>query len=124
MTSRLVGVWFLVVGGSAALTHVLVFALTKDLMLPELANALGFAVAFCVSFVGHRRLSFQDTTTTLLQSLRRFSVTALAGFICNELVFMLMLRGFGWAEMPALLLALVLAAGQTFVLSRFWAFAR
>ena len=124
MASRRVGVWFLVVGASAALTHVLVFALTKGLMLPELANAVGFAVAFCVSFVGHRLLSFQDTTTTLLQSLRRFAVTALAGFVCNELVFMLMLRGLGWAEMPALLLALMLAAGQTFVLSRFWAFAR
>jgi putative flippase GtrA len=124
MTSRLVGVWFLLVGASAALTHVLVFALTKDLMLPELANALGFAVAFGVSFSGHRRLSFQDTKASLLQSLRRFAVTAVAGFVCNELVFMLMLRGFGWTEMPALLLALVLAAGQTFVLSRFWAFAR
>jgi len=124
VTSRWAGLWFLAVGVSAALTHVLVFALTKDLMLPELANAVGFCVAFFVSFFGHRLLSFQDTTTTLLQSLRRFGVTAVAGFVCNELVFMLMLRGFGWADMPALLLALVLAAGQTFLLSRFWAFAR
>jgi putative flippase GtrA len=124
VTSRWAGLWFLGVGASAALTHVLVFALTKDLMLPELANAVGFCVAFFVSFFGHRLLSFQDTTTTLLQSLRRFGVTAVAGFVCNELVFMLMLRGFGWADMPALLLALVLAAGQTFLLSRFWAFAR
>jgi putative flippase GtrA len=124
MTSKRVGLWFLVVGASAALTHVLVFALVKDWMLPELANAIGFAVAFFVSFFGHRRLSFQDTSISLLQSLRRFSVTAVAGFICNELVFMLLLRGFGWSSMAALLLALVLAAGQTFVLSRFWAFAR
>ena len=124
MTSKRVGLWFLVVGASAALTHVLVFALAKEGMLPELANAMGFSVAFFVSFFGHRRLSFQDTTTTLLQSLGRFAMTAVAGFICNELVFMLMLRGFGWSDMSALLLALVLAAGQTFVLSRFWAFAR
>ena len=124
MTSKRVGLWFLVVGASAALTHVLVFALVKDWMLPELANAIGFSVAFLVSFLGHRRLSFQDTTISLLQSLRRFSVTAVAGFICNELVFMLLLRGLGWSSMAALLLALVLAAGQTFVLSRFWAFAR
>ncbi len=124
MTSRRVGAWFLAVGAGAALTHLLVFALTKNWMLPELANATGFCVAFLVSFFGHRLLSFQDTTITLLQSLRRFALTALAGFICNELVFMLMLRGLGWADMPALLLALVLAAGQTFVLSRFWAFAR
>ncbi len=124
VASRFVGVWFLVVGASAALTHVLVFALVKDRMLPELANAFGFGVAFGVSFAGHRLLSFQDTTTSLWQSLRRFAVTAVAGFVCNELVFMLMLRGFGWSDMPALGLALVLAAGQTFVLSRFWAFAR
>jgi putative flippase GtrA len=124
MSSRLVGAWFLAVGAGAALTHLLVFALTKNWMLPELANAAGFCVAFFVSFFGHRWLSFKDATTTLLQSLRRFAVTAVAGFFCNELVFMLMLRGFGWADMPALLLALVLAAGQTFLLSRFWAFAR
>ena len=124
MTSKRVGLWFLVVGASAALTHVLVFVLAKDWMLPELANAIGFSVAFFVSFVGHRRLSFQDTSISLLQSLRRFSVTAVAGFICNELVFMLLLRGLGWSSMTALLSALVLAAGQTFVLSRFWAFAR
>ena len=124
MTSKRVGLWVLVVGASAALTHVLAFALAKDWMLPELANAIGFSVAFFVSFFGHRLLSFQDTTISLLQSLRRFSVTAVAGFICNELVFMLLLRGFGWSSMAALLLALVLAAGQTFVLSRLWAFAR
>ena len=124
MPSRWVGLFFLLVGASAALTHVLVFALTKDLMLPELANAVGFCVAFFVSFFGHRWLSFQDTKTTLLQSLRRFAVTAVAGFICNELVFMLLLRGFGGADLPALLLALGLAACQTFVLTRFWAFAR
>ncbi len=105
MTSRLVGVWFLLVGASSALAHVLVFAFTQGLLLPELANAPGLAVAFCFSFSGHRRLSFQDTKTSLLQSLRRFAVTAVAGFVCNELVFMLMLRGFGWTEMPALLLA-------------------
>ncbi len=101
-----------------------VFALFEPLMWPELANALGFAVAFLVSFAGHRRLSFQDAGTSLMTSLRRFAVTALAGFACNELVFMLLLRVFAWPALLALFVALLVAAGQTFVLGRFWAFRR
>lgn len=118
------GFWFIVVGASAALTHMAVFALARHWMWPELANALGFCVAFFVSFAGHRRLSFSDAGTTLWQSLARFAVSALAGFATNEAIFVLLLRGLGWPQLLALFAALVAAAGQTFVLSRFWAFRR
>jgi putative flippase GtrA len=101
-----------------------VFALTREAMWPELANALGFVVAFVVSFAGHRWLSFQDAGTSLLTSLGRFAVTALASFAGNEVVFVILLRGLGWPSLLALFVALVLAAGQTFLLSRFWAFRR
>ena len=119
--------WFLLTGASAALTHMGVFAWVQYLqpeLWPELANALGFVVAFVVSFVGHRWLSFKGTSTPVKQSLRRFGVTALAGFACNELVFMLLTRQYGWFALLALFVALVLASAQTFVLSRFWAFQR
>ncbi len=116
--------WFLVVGASAALTHLLVFELTHRQIWPELANALGFCVAFSVSFAGHRLLSFRDTATSVATSLRRFALTALAGFACNEMVFVVLLRWLGWPALVALFVALVLAAGQTFLLSRYWAFRR
>ena len=51
----------------------------------------------------------------------RFSLHMLAG-LC--MVFVLLLRAFGWPSWPALIVALIVAAGQTFVLSRFWAFRR
>lgn len=57
--------WFLAVGGNAALTHMLMLALAQQQMWPELANALGFGVAFLVNFVGHRCLSFKDAGTSL-----------------------------------------------------------
>lgn len=101
-----------------------VFAWVSPFMLPELANAAGFCVAFVLSFVGHRWLSFQDADTSLWQSLRRFGATALAGFASNELMFMLLLRVFGVPNLLALFVALVFASAQTFVLSRFWAFRR
>ncbi len=118
------GFWFIAVGGTAALTHMGVFALAQRWLWPEVANALGFFVAFFVSFSGHRWLSFHDAGTTVAQSFTRFVATALVGFASNELVFSLLLRVFGWPSLLALFTALVLAAGQTFVLSRFWAFRR
>lgn len=117
-------IWFLAVGGAAALTHMGVFALAQHDMLPELANALGFVIAFFVSFAGHRLLSFKDAGTSLRTSLGRFAVTALAGFASNELIFSLLLRTVGMPALLALFAALVFAAGQTFMLSRFWAFRR
>lgn len=116
--------WFLAVGGTAALVHMGVFALVQDHMLPELANALGFVIAFGVSFAGHRGLSFKDATTSVRTSLGRFAVTALAGFASNELIFALLLRVAGLPALVALFVALVFAAGQTFLFSRFWAFRR
>jgi putative flippase GtrA len=101
-----------------------VFALTQSLIWPEAANALGFGIAFFVSFAGHRLLSFKDTNTSVATSLRRFVITALAGFASNEMVFVLLLRRLGWPSLLALFVALLFAAGQTFVLSRFWAFRR
>lgn len=116
--------WFLAVGGTAALTHMGVFAATQPYLWPEVANALGFCVAFFVSFAGHRLLSFKDAGTSVGTSFKRFIITALAGFASNEVMFVLLLRGLGMPSMLALFAALVFAAGQTFVLSRFWAFRR
>ncbi|WOP15792.1 GtrA family protein [Ottowia sp. SB7-C50] len=124
MSAARTGLWFGVVGVAAALTHAAVFGLLQSALWPELANAAGFAVAFFVSFFGHRFLSFQDAGTGLWTSLRRFAATALLGFAVNEAVFVLLLRVFSWPSWPALITALVVAAGQTFVLSRFWAFRR
>ena len=81
-------------------------------------------MAFGVSFAGHRWLSFQDAGTSFWQSLRRFAVTALAGFAANEVIFVVLLRGLGLPSFIALFIALVLASAQTFVLSRLWAFRR
>lgn len=121
------GFWFVLVGASAALTHMAVFTLVLLLvptLWPELANVAGFLVAFLVSFVGHRRLSFQDAGTSLLQSFMRFAATAVAGFVTNEAVFIALFRVLELPTWLALIGGIVVSAVQTFVLSRFWAFRR
>ena len=116
--------WFVAVGGAAALTHLSIFALAQHWMWPEAANAVGFGIAFFVSFFGHRLLSFQDSGVALGQSLARFGATALLGLAVNEFIFSVLLRLANWPSLLALFSALVLTAAQTFVLSRFWAFRR
>ena len=101
-----------------------VYAGLRHWTLAEVANAIGFVVAFGVSFAGHRSLSFRDTSVNVGQSLLRFAGTASAGFVCNEAVFMLLHRLLHWSDLLALSIAMVVAAVQTFVLSRFWAFKR
>ena len=121
------GFWFVLVGASAALTHMAVFTLVLFLvptLWPEIANVVGFLVAFLVSFVGHRLLSFQDAGTGLMQSFLRFAATAVAGFMTNEAVFIVLFRVLGLSTWLALICGIVLSALQTFVLSRFWAFNR
>ncbi|MGB7423062.1 MAG: GtrA family protein [Comamonas sp.] len=118
------GFWFLVVGTAAAATHAAVFWLAQHAMLAEVANAAGFVIAFFVSFFGHRCLSFQDAGTGVGQSLVRFATTAIAGFVVNEAVFSLLLRWVHWPSWLALFAAMLVAAAQTFVLSRYWAFRR
>ena len=121
------GFWFVLVGASAALTHMAVFTVVLLLvptLWPEIANVAGFLIAFFVSFVGHRRLSFQDAGTSVMQSFVRFAATAVAGFVTNEAVFILLFRLLGLPTWVALISGIVVSALQTFVLSRFWAFKR
>lgn len=118
------GFWFGMVGAAAAATHAAVFGLALPWIPPAWANAVGFCVAFMVSFTGHRRLSFHDTRTSVRQSLARFLPTALAGFGTNEVVFVLLIKAARWPVWVALVAAMIVAAGQTFVLSRYWAFKR
>ena len=121
------GFWFFGVAAAAGLTHLAVFFLIEwflPAVLPELANFLAFCAAFSISFIGHRNLSFSDTTSSVQQSLRRFIVVSVLGFICNEVVFSLCLRLLNWPSWLALFAGFAVAGGQTYLLSRFWAFHR
>jgi putative flippase GtrA len=119
---RRAGFWFVAVGIAAASLHLGVFAALRHALWPELANAMGFGVAFGLSFVGHRWLSFRGTRTPVRTSLRRFVLTALAGFLLNELVFSALMRLAGWHPLVAQLVAQAAAALLTFGLGRYWAF--
>ena len=116
--------WFLAVGGSAAAVHFgVVLLLVSQHRVPALAaNVVGFLMAFCVSFLGHHRLTFAGGPASARQSLPRFAAVAVLGFVSNELLYALLLA-LGFDYRLSLLVVLVAVAGMTWLLSRYWAFA-
>ncbi len=117
--------WFGAVGASAAAVHfAMVLLLVGAWQWPALmANVMGFLLAFGVSFVGHHRLTFAAQQADGRQALPRFFGVALLGFVCNELLYALLLAC-GVEYRLALFLVLLAVAAMTWWLGRHWAFRR
>ncbi len=113
---------FGVVGVAAMAVHwLVVVALVSLGLAPLIANVMGFAVAFNVSYLGHRRWTFASDAAHST-TLGRFFAVALGSFIINEVLYSLLLRYTHLNYQVALALVLFAVAALTFVLSRYWAF--
>ena len=117
---------FVLVGGSAAATHLLVvWALVQGAQwAPLWANGVAFLVAFWVSYGGHALLTFAGSGARHRQALPRFFVVACSAFAINELLYLAALRWLPWHYLLSLLAVLLAVAVGTFVSSKLWAFAR
>ncbi|KDE40118.1 MAG: GtrA family protein [Nitrincola lacisaponensis] len=115
---------FALVGISALIVHWLVVRLLVPLGMPPLiANVFGFAVAFNVSYFGHRKLTFKADALNHSRTLPRFASVALGSFAVNEALYALLLMLTPLRYDVALLLVLGIVAVLTYLFSRFWAFA-
>lgn len=115
---------FVLVGGSAAATHLTVVGALVALtgMPPLWANVLGFLVAFVVSYHGHAWLTFAAAQARGWATALRFFAVACLSFGVNELLYAAALHWLQWHYFWSLAAVLVLVAVGTFVLSKFWAF--
>lgn len=84
------------------------------------ANLLGFMVAFCVSYTGQSNWTFNDRKTKS-PTLLRYFLTAVSGFCLNDVVLYFGLH-LGMDYRIALLLAIVLAAAFSYLISLLWVF--
>jgi putative flippase GtrA len=144
---------FGVVGIAAMAVHwLVVMALVPLGLLPLIANVIAFAVAFNVSYLGHRNWTFaadpaiirstdtppatatnnpasnpaNNSTNNPVQghgsTLKRFFVVSFISFALNELLYYLLLHFTALDYRSALAIVLIAVAALTFVLSRYWAF--
>lgn len=121
MKSSVLG--FIVVGAVAAMMHYAVALLVHGAgFSPVDANWAGFLCAVPLSYLGHRRWSFQGTQATHVQALPKFISVALFGFFGNQVLLWL---GMHYTVLPFWLVlgfVMVIVAFSTFMLSRWWAF--
>ncbi|MDE2421207.1 MAG: GtrA family protein [Gammaproteobacteria bacterium] len=114
---------FGIIGVLAALTHyAIAITLTHRGMLPAWANLIAFVTAFWVSYFGHRYFSFDAGDVSHQQTLPRFILVAVLGFILNESLLLLMLHFTSITIALGLPFIIILTAIFTFILSRQFAF--
>lgn len=115
---------FVGVGSAAAAVHLgTVKMLVEALGWPPIAsNVVGWGVAFVVSYLGHRSLTFSDQQAPRGQTLRRFFLVSATAFAVNELTYAALLAWTPLRYDVALFLVLVGVAVFTYLSSRHWAF--
>ena len=116
--------WFVVVGCAAAALHFgVVVVLVAHVGVAALAaNAVGWLMAFGLSFAGHAGGTFRDQGAPLRRSAGRFLVVSAAGFAINETAYALLLHWTGLGYTLALAVVLIGVALLTYGLGRHWAF--
>ena len=115
---------FVLVGGTAACTHVLTVALWVTLagVPPLAANVLAFFTSFGVSYGGHAWLTFAGAGARGWRAALRYFLVASVSFAANEALYALALRWLPWHYLVSLLAVVLLVAVGTFVSAKFWAF--
>lgn len=115
--------FFTGIGGTAAFIHILVVLnlVTYLNLQPLLANIFAFLVAFNVSYLGHKYLTFSNLQNQKQLSLPHFFLVAASGGILNELLYFLLLHYTHLNYLISLILVLGSVAVYSYFLSRFWA---
>jgi len=114
------GVRFFLVGTAAAAMHYVVGLAAYSLFAQSagVANVLGFAAGFPVSYSGHRFWTFESTREPHRVALPRFLLVQLSSFAGNQILLLLAVR---WLPLPFWFLlgaVLLLVAVATYLLSR------
>lgn len=121
ITHRLM--YFVIIGASSALIHLLtVLCLVTFLQLrPLIANIFAFLLAFNVSYIGHKYLTFSKLDDEKRLSLPHFFLVASSAGVINEFLYFLILHYSTLNYVIALILVLGTVSIYSFLVSKFWA---
>ena len=117
---------FGMVGGAATLTHagVYYYLVAGKLLTPLLANFAAYAVAFSVSFIGHRHWTFGDARKDRRNNyaIFRFLSVSLSGLAINSAAVLLLVNLLRLPDWTPLIVIVGMTPIFTFLLNRFWVF--
>jgi putative flippase GtrA len=114
---------FGIIGLLAALTHyALAMLFIHQQMNIAVANLLGFLTAFWVSYFGHRIFTFNVVQISHRQTLPKFIIVAVTGFVFNETMLIALHHFTPYPISILLIITIIVTALFTFFLNRIFAF--
>ena len=116
---------FLSIGGVATLTHASVYYILIELMhlMPQLANLIGFIVAFSVSYVGQRRWVFGHVIVNneFIAKLK-FCISSLVSLAINALWVEVTIQVFGLSPEYSIIGIVFITPIIIFLILKLWVF--
>jgi redox-sensitive bicupin YhaK (pirin superfamily)/putative flippase GtrA len=114
---------FGIVGLVATATHAAVYGylVSRTSVAPLAANPVAFALAFLVSFFGHRDWTFAHQAAK--GALPKFLATALLGFCSNQFITWLVVDQFHLPALDVIYGIFLVTPILVFICSKYWAFA-
>lgn len=115
--------YFALIGTSAASVHLLTVLLLVSYcsFTPLIANIFGFLIAFCLSFIGHRSLTFARLQNEKHLSLPHYFLVACSAGGMNELLYFFVLHYTHLNYLVALTLVLATISVYSFLMAKLWA---
>jgi len=116
---------FLVTGGAATATHVVVFVGLVEIfrLSPVFASIPAFVVALCVSYVGNRNWTFRSTGSLLVE-FPKYALVAVSGLAANVAITYSVVDLAGLSYLLALIPVITVVPVATFLISHRWVFSR
>ncbi|MEM7521031.1 MAG: GtrA family protein [Pseudomonadota bacterium] len=108
------------VGLAATAVHAGVYALALGFVAPQAANVFGYLCAVCLSFFGHRAITFQGAGAARGQ-LWRFAAASVFGYALNA-GFIAVATHILDAPPLGVWFILLVTPAITFVLLKFWVY--
>ena len=115
---------FLIIGALASLSNfILVFIFVHlELAEPLVANLFAYLISFNVSYLGHRYLTFSETTQSHKKAASQFFINCLIGLVLNEAIYYVLLHVVHIQYLVALFITMFLVAIYTFFVSKYLIF--
>jgi putative flippase GtrA len=115
---------FLIIGALASLSNfILVFIFVHlNLAEPLVANFFAYLISFNVSYLGHRYLTFSETTQSHKKAASQFFVNCLIGLSLTQVIYYVLLHIFYIQYLVALFITMLLVAIYTFFVSKYLIF--
>ncbi len=97
------------------------FGLTFIGLMPELSNAIGYAIAFINSYVLNKKFTFESKNKHK-QDFIRFAFATILAYLINLLSLVICFRVFYINEYISLIIANIIYVIVGYILHRFWTF--